>query len=75
MHGGGNDMVGRFAIELLDIFTEVRLDALDPIFFEEVIQLDLFGDHAFALDDRAAGLFLADRVDLLECLCGRFPPR
>ena len=67
-------MIGRFAVELLDIFSEVGLDALDAVVFEEVVQLELFGDHALAFHDGAAALFLTDGEDLGECLVGILCP-
>jgi hypothetical protein len=74
VHGRGYDVVRRFAIELLDIFAEIGLDAFDAVFFEEMVELDLFGDHALALDDAAAAFLLTDSEDLFECLGGVLCP-
>src|SRR5437868_1861490 len=73
MHRRRNDMIRCFAIELLNIFTEICLHAFNTILFEVMVEMYLFGDHALAFHERLAVLLLADTAycfkSLLRILC------
>ncbi len=48
------------AVELHDVFAQVRLDDAQPRVFERVIQRDLFGRHRLGFDDILDLVFCRD---------------
>ena len=53
MDGRGDDVRGRFALELHDVFAKVRLHGLDAGGFKRVVEMDLLAEHGLALDHAA----------------------
>ena len=59
MDRGRDDVRGRFAADLDDIFAKVGLDRLHAGRFEGLVEADLLGDHRFALGDALCAQGLA----------------
>src|SRR5688500_2629313 len=51
MQGRCNYMVGRLTVQLLNIFSEIRLDHLNIMLTQKLIEMDLFGHHGFTFHD------------------------
>src|SRR5271167_1179629 len=66
MDGRGDDVRGRLAAQLDDVFAKIRLDRLDPRFFERGVEADLLGDHRLALGHPLGAPRLAEAEDDLE---------
>ncbi len=56
MHRRRNNMIRSFAVELLNVFTQVGFDAFYAVLFKEFVQMNFFGDHALAFDNHLASL-------------------
>ena len=71
MHGGRDDMRGRLAAKLNDVFAKVSLNRFDPGPLQRSVKSDLFGHHRFALGDTAGaarfGQINDDAARLLRC--------
>ena len=63
MHGGCYNMIWCLPIQLLDVFSQIRLHTFNADPLEIIIQMDLLCDHALTLDDRLAVMFPADLTD------------
>src|SRR5256886_4907473 len=68
VNGGGYDVRRRFTGELDDVFAEVGLHRLHAAARQRGVQVDLFGRHTLALDDRPRPPSLGDPGDDLACL-------
>jgi hypothetical protein len=66
----GDDMAGRFVVELQDVFAQVGFDGFDAVSFQGLIQPNLFGDHAFAFGDALDLMLLSDVQDQLASFGG-----
>jgi hypothetical protein len=51
VRGGGDDVTRLFFAQLHNVFAEVGFDDVDAMFFERVVEFDLFADHAFGFGD------------------------
>ena len=49
MHSGRDDVARQLVAELDDVFAEIGLDRRDAVRLEDVVQVDLLGDHRLAL--------------------------
>ena len=65
-----DDVGGRLAAQLDDVFAEVGLDRLDPRRLERVVEADLLGDHRLALGDALRAHRLAEVDDDLARFLG-----
>ena len=63
MNGRRDNVARVLAAQLDDVFAEIGLDRLDAGGFEEVVELDLLGEHRFALGHRAGVVHAADVED------------
>ncbi len=74
MHGGRDDVAGRFLADLDDVFAEIGLGHLEPRAFEGVVQRDFLGDHRLALGHQLCpGLAAEIDDDPAGILGGRGP--
>src|SRR4051812_19469117 len=74
VHGWCNNMVRRFFVELLNVFSKIGLYTFNFMLRQKFIQMDLFCHHALALHQRPAVFFLADAKDLVQRLVCIFSP-
>ena len=63
MDGRRDDVRGRLAAQLDDVFAEIGLDRLDSRRFQRRVEADLLGDHRLALGHRLGAALLAQAED------------
>src|SRR4030095_3507654 len=68
MHSRSNNMVWRFFVKLLDVFSKVCFNAFYSMLMKKIIEFNFFSHHTLALHDRLAILFNANLPDLIQCL-------
>jgi hypothetical protein len=74
VHGGRDDVAGRFARQLDDVLAEIRLDGLHARRLQGLVHSDLFAHHGLALGDALGARLVADlHHDALRVLGGLCP--
>ena len=74
MHDRRDDVVGRLAPELADVFAEVGLDWLNAGLFESVVEMDLLGRHRFRFDGALHAAAVRQFDDVPARVCGGLGP-